>query len=125
MRNFCIMIKSLFYYFMLSIHLLISASNALELKRCPSSQFPDFASCSSNSPLWPNPDDAEVQNEITVFPAKSFAFTFQKCQPLNSLQFFLQLFLYDHDLFFYKSHPLAKKDGIYLSELNTQDVLYI
>ena len=55
--------------------MLISESEGFSLNLCPSNQFPPLASSSNNSPLWPNPDDVEVQNGITVFPLKSFAFT--------------------------------------------------
>lgn len=65
----------LYIYFRVSVHSLIVESEALELKRWPSSQFPEFAFSFSNSPLCPNPDDADVQNGITVFPVKSFSFT--------------------------------------------------
>lgn len=53
----------------------MSESDGFDLKRCPSSQFPPFASSASKSPLCPNPDDDDVQNGITVFPLKSFALT--------------------------------------------------
>lgn len=59
----------------LSVHIFMSTSDGLDVKRCPCIQFPDFASLSSSSPLCPSPEDAEVQNGITVFPLKSFAFT--------------------------------------------------
>lgn len=45
--------------------MLISESDGLDLKRCPSSQFPPFASSASKSPLCPKPDDDDVQNGIT------------------------------------------------------------
>ena len=45
--------------------MLISESDGLDLKRCPSSQFPPFASSASKSPLCPKPDD-DVQNGITL-----------------------------------------------------------
>ena len=60
---------------MLSVNSFISASDGFSLNLCPSCQFPPFASSASKSPLLPKPDDAEVQNGITVFPLKSFAFT--------------------------------------------------
>lgn len=63
------------YYFRLSVHSLISESDGLELKRCPSSQFPEPAASASNSPLCPKLDEADVQNGITVFPSKLFAST--------------------------------------------------
>lgn len=62
-------------YFKLSVQFLMSESDGLELKRCPSNQFPEFAFCSSNFPLSPKPLELEVQNGITVFPSKLFAFT--------------------------------------------------
>ena len=63
------------YYFKLSVHFWISESDALELNLCPSFQFPEPAICSSIFPLWPNPDDEDVQNGITVFPSKLLSFT--------------------------------------------------
>ena len=68
-------IKLTLIYFKLSVHSLISESDGLALKRCPSNQFPELASSASNSPLLPKPDDVDVQNGITVFPLKSFALT--------------------------------------------------
>lgn len=53
----------------------MSESDGLDLKRCPSNQFPPFASSANNSPLCSRPDEDDVQNGITVFPSKSFAFT--------------------------------------------------
>ena len=53
----------------------MSESDGLDLKRCPSCQFPVPASCASKSPLCPKPDEEDVQNGITVFPVKSFSFT--------------------------------------------------
>ena len=63
------------FYCKLSIQAFISESDGFDLKRCPSSQLPVPASSASNSPLWPNPDEDDVQNGITVFPVKSFAAT--------------------------------------------------
>lgn len=42
-------------YFKLSVHASTSESEGLDLNLCPSSQFPEFASSASNSPLYPNP----------------------------------------------------------------------
>lgn len=67
--------KLFLFYSKLSVHVLMSELDAPELKRCPSNQFPPFASLSNNSPLCPNPLDAEVQNGITVFPRKLFSLT--------------------------------------------------
>ena len=63
------------HYCKLSVQLSTSESDGLDLKRCPSNQVPPFASSSSKSPLSPKPEDDDVQNGITVFPVKSFAFT--------------------------------------------------
>ena len=52
----------------LSVHSWMSESDGLDLKQCPSNQFPPFASCSNNSPLCPKSDEDDVQNGITVFP---------------------------------------------------------
>ena len=60
---------------MLSVHSLMSESDGLELKRCPSSQLPVPASSFSNPPLCPKEDDADVQNGIMVLPVKSLALT--------------------------------------------------
>ena len=63
------------FYFKLSVQDFISESDGDELKRWPSAQVPPFASCDNNFPLWPKPDDEDVQNGITVFPLKSLALT--------------------------------------------------
>ena len=54
---------------------LTSSSDTPELKRIPSCQSPPPAFSSRSSPLSPKPELAEVQNGITVFPAKSFVST--------------------------------------------------
>ena len=46
--------------------MLISESDGLDPKRCPSNQFPAFAPSASKSPLCPKPDDDDVQNGITL-----------------------------------------------------------
>ena len=51
-------IKS-YSYFKLSVHASTSESEGLDLNLCPSSQFPEFASSASNSPLCPNPDEED------------------------------------------------------------------
>ena len=45
--------------------MLISESDWLDPKRCPSNQFPAFAPSASKSPLCPKPADDDVQNGIT------------------------------------------------------------
>ena len=49
-------------------------SDALDGNLLPESQLPEPAACLSSSPLFPMPELEEVQNGMTVFPAKSFAF---------------------------------------------------
>ena len=55
--------------------LVTSASLLPRLNRWPSSQVPVPASSASSSPLWPMPEEAEVQNGMTVLPVKSFPAT--------------------------------------------------
>ena len=53
----------------------MSESDALELNLCISCQSPELASFCNIFPLWPKPDDDEVQNGIAFFPSKLLAFT--------------------------------------------------
>jgi len=56
-------------------HLEISDSDAPELNLCPAFQLPVPAIFCNKLPLSPIPDDADVQNGITVLPVKSLPFT--------------------------------------------------
>ena len=59
----------------LSTQATTSSSEALDWNLCPSCQSPVPAMSASNSPLSPIPEDAEVQNGMTVFPVKSLSST--------------------------------------------------
>lgn len=64
-----------FYNPRLSIHELISDSDAPPWNRSPSFQSPVPVISSRRLPLSPIPEVAAVQNGMTVFPVKSFSFT--------------------------------------------------
>ena len=64
-----------FYNPRLSIHELISDSDAPPWNRFPSFQSPVPVISSRRLPLSPIPEVAAVQNGMTVFPVKSFSFT--------------------------------------------------
>ena len=64
-----------FYNPRLSIHELISDSDAPPWNRSPSFQSPVPVISSRRLPLSPIPDEAAVQNGMTVFPVKSLSFT--------------------------------------------------
>lgn len=53
----------------------MSEAAASEANRIPVRQVPPFAAAAKSAALLPNADDAEVQNGITVLPAKSFCRT--------------------------------------------------
>lgn len=58
-----------------STHACTSEADAFERNLCPSCQSPVPAISSNRLPLSPIPDEADVQNGITVFPVKSLSFT--------------------------------------------------
>lgn len=64
-----------FYNPRLSIHELISDSDAPPWNRSPSFQSPVPVISSRRLPLSPIPEVAAVQNGMTLFPVKSFSFT--------------------------------------------------
>ena len=60
---------------MLLVNIFISESDALDENLWPFFQLPVLVKFSSNLPLFPKLDDADVQNGITVLPVKLLSFT--------------------------------------------------
>ena len=67
--------KSSAYRFRPFTQLAMSASLLPRLNRWPSSQVPASTNSASSSPLWPMPEETEVQNGMTVLPVKSLTAT--------------------------------------------------
>lgn len=80
--------KSSAYRFRPFTQLAMSASLLPRLNRWPSSQVPASTNSASSSPLWPMPEETEVQNGMTVL-RRDIRISAKEVEKLLSRLFFL------------------------------------